>query len=92
MTEFDFDVITGPSGPIRSGNGACAWVSAETPGPHATSPLEHGSPSKLERPRHGPIADQPGGDAGLGRGGGRVSKGDSGSASCSGSAKPPGST
>jgi hypothetical protein len=60
MTEFDFDVITGPSGPIRSGNGACGWVSAETPGPQPISPLEHSRaspPSKLERPRHGPIAD-----------------------------------
>ena len=38
MTEFDFDVITGPSGPMRSGQGACGWVSAETPGPQPISP------------------------------------------------------
>jgi len=31
MTEFDFDVITGPSGPMRRGTGACGWTPAEEP-------------------------------------------------------------
>jgi hypothetical protein len=29
MTEFDFDVITGPSGPMRRGPSACGWTPAE---------------------------------------------------------------
>jgi hypothetical protein len=33
MTEFDFDVITGPSGPMRRGTSACGWTPAEEPEP-----------------------------------------------------------
>ena len=29
MTEFDFDVITGASGPMRRGPSACGWTPAE---------------------------------------------------------------
>ena len=46
MTEFDFDVITGPSGPMRRGPSACGWTPAEeaetpmraAPGPFAPRP------------------------------------------------------
>jgi hypothetical protein len=50
MTEFDFDVITGPSGPIRFGGGACGWVSADAPAPPPTSPLS----APPEREQHHP--------------------------------------
>ncbi|MGB8843227.1 MAG: hypothetical protein WCC64_19395 [Aliidongia sp.] len=33
MTEFDFDVITGPSGPIQRGPSPCGWTRAEEPTP-----------------------------------------------------------
>ena len=35
MTEFDFDVITGPSGPMRRGNSACGWTPADDAEPPA---------------------------------------------------------
>jgi hypothetical protein len=40
MTEFDFDVITGPSGPMRRGSSACGWTPAEDPeAPPVAPPL-----------------------------------------------------
>jgi hypothetical protein len=38
MTEFDFDVITGPSGPMRRGPSACGWTPAEESDPSAHPP------------------------------------------------------
>ena len=35
MTEFDFDVITGPSGPMRRGTSACGWTPADDAEPPA---------------------------------------------------------
>jgi hypothetical protein len=35
MTEFDFDVITGPSGPMRRGTSACGWTPADEAEPPA---------------------------------------------------------
>jgi hypothetical protein len=53
MTEFDFDVITGPSGPMRRGSSACGWTPAEEPeapsrpGPFSVRPV----PPERERPQ-----------------------------------------
>jgi len=52
MTEFDFDVITGPSGPMRRGNSACGWTPAEEPEtPPALPPLA--VPVRDQRPDAG---------------------------------------
>lgn len=54
MTEFDFDVITGPSGPMRRGSSACGWTpadDAEPPAPvlHAVAP-DRGKKTSLSPP------------------------------------------
>jgi hypothetical protein len=38
MSEFDFDVVTGPSGPVRRGRALSRWKSAEAP-PERSAPV-----------------------------------------------------
>ena len=53
MTEFDFDVLTGPSGPMRRGPSACGWTPAEEPetASRATSNLFAPRPARFEHDR-----------------------------------------
>jgi hypothetical protein len=57
MTEFDFDVVIGPSGPMCRGPSACGWTEPDAP-PAAPAALTPPSP-----PLTGPQRQQ-GGDAG----------------------------
>jgi hypothetical protein len=58
MTEFDFDVVTGPSGPMCRGPSACGWTPAEATAP---PPLALAQPSP---PLLAAAQRQQGGDAG----------------------------
>ena len=49
MSEFDFDVITGPSGPMRRGTSACGWTPAEEADPPALVLRPKAPPDREER-------------------------------------------